>query len=247
MGIFSVHKPAQCDAVSEGEPREPVSETGRAPGEGAAKVRYPKLAPDAPLSLIGPDGSLLGRARLLAYSPWSLTLGRLPGETDLPVFEKGTAVRVQGRSDSLEPFTMRAGVAESGPVELRLDRLEPLDDLERRSAFRHGVWAPAELLSLDGREPPEIWPCQLTNISRTGACVVGAEAFAEGTRLRLRTELARGLGQISFHGKVIRRRALPDGRTEHGLLLAEMTKEKKARLMADLRAMQEAAEEAARR
>lgn len=215
----------------------------------AARARYPKLFNDAPLMLISMGGPLLGQARLTSFSPWELCLGRLPGREQLPILQVGSEVRIQGQSESLEPFTMVCRVGESDLVHMVLTDLSPQDDLGRRAAFRYGVWRPAELVlreaSGDGAGP-EICSCELANLSMTGACVIGAMALDNGTPLRLRTELSFGRGQISFRGRVVRSRDLPDGKHEHGLLLAEMTRAKRRRLEADLRAMQDEAIRAAK-
>lgn len=211
--------------------------------EAAPSGRYPRMARNAPVDVSRPGGELLLRGRLTRFSAWELRVERLPGELSLPVLEPGDVIHVHGAaSGDVEPFVLEAVVVESTRLFLRVDNLALVDDAGRRASARRGVWRPAELFDVENphrRETPV--PCEVVNVSMTGACVRTAAEFREGRRLRLRLELYERAGAISFASEVVRASATPDG-FEYGLLFEELTREKRRYLEADLREMASRAE-----
>lgn len=212
--------------------------------ETAPAGRYPRMARNAPVDVSRVSGELLCRGRLARFSAWELRVERLPGELSLPVLEPGDVVHVHGAAaDDVEPFVLEAVVVESTRLCLRVDNLALVDDAGRRASARRGVWRPAELFDLDNprlRETPV--PCEVVNVSMTGACVRTAAEYREGRRLRLRLELYDRAGVISFVSEVVRASAAPGGGFEYGLLFEELTREKRRYLEDDLREMAARAE-----
>lgn len=211
-------------------PGSPGLDTGPVQG----RIVYPKLYKGAVLSLSDGGGKFLGRARLSAYSPRELELGRPEGVLSLPVMEPGSTVSVQGKGDGNSLFSLFCRVAESDRTGLRLTDLELMASVDERGERRYAVGRPAWVYAQDGIRTRQGEPCALADISMTGARIRTYEKYDAGQAVKLQVELYERAGKISFMCEVIRICSLEGGGYEYGLLIEELPFHKKKYLREDL-------------
>lgn len=204
------------------------------------RITYPKLYQGACLDLSDSGGNFLGRALLRRFSVHELDFIRTEGSLLLPLLQPGDTVMVSGRCECGEGFMLQTSVAESERTNLRLRDIALLTDVNRRSSARFFVNRPAELsvLSDDGTvgRPST---CDLVDISMEGGRVRSGETYELDDVLKLRVELYPNAGKISFRVQVVRKAALPDGRTEYGLLFEALPWAKRKYLAEDIRRLAE--------
>lgn len=209
------------------------------PGGGGQKAKYPKLYISAPIDIAQEQGDYIFTGRLVYFDVHSMRLERLPGELTLPTLEEGTRIRMRGYSDTMEPFEMTGVVRTSTRIFLGISELDLAADNIRRAHHRQPINLPAEVYALEGRHKDAPQECTLVNISMNGACIVSKHAYAMDQKIRLRVELYKKAGCISFVSQVIRIRELPDGTREYGLLFEQLTHDKMRYLQEDIQEVQD--------
>lgn len=214
---------------------------GQRPGDGGQRAKYPKLYISAPIDIAQEQGDHLFTGRLVYFDVHSMHLERLPGELTLPTLAEGTRIRMRGYSDTMEPFEMTGTVRTSTRMFLGISELDLATDNIRRAHHRQPINLPAEVYALEGRHKDTPQECTLVNISMNGACIASKHAYAMDQKIRLRVELYKKAGHMSFVSQIIRLRALPDESYEYGLLFEQLTHEKMRYLQEDIQEVQDQA------
>lgn len=186
--------------------------------------RLPDLRKDMPVEILGEDGQVVVRARITECKYREIILGRHPGGLSFPIYEPGTNVVVQGRDSSLERFYLRAVVAESSRIRIRLTDLVQEERENQRSTFRLELNAPISIYSYGDERMLRPEECTLLDIGAGGCCISSEYLHGVDEVLRLKIKLEH-YATMNLVGEVIRV-------TEHGyndircgILFAQMTKD----------------------
>lgn len=201
-------------------------------------VRYPELYKGAPLTILNTKKVKIAAGRLVAFSSYELRIERLPGELVLPILQKGTVVSVQGYTDDTEPFELQCTVKKSSKLILTVDNLTLVDCNSRRAYFRQAIGRPAEVFEPESAYDGIPQKCTLKNISMNGAGISSSYRYVPGQELRLRVELYRKAGCISFPCQVVWVKKMDSNQYEYGLLFAQLSANKARYLEEDIRAVQ---------
>ncbi len=240
MGLFGRKKP---------KPNKPSTlfEDENLSAQGNRPLRYPKLFKGAPLDVLDEYGNLIFSGRLMAFSSYELRIERLPNQLAFPELQKGVIVGIRGYTDETEPFELHCVVKQSSRILFSVEHLTLVDANNRRGSFRQPIGMPAEVFDVDGRKSDFSQPCFLIDISMTGACISSEYVYMEGQEMRLRVELYKNAGCISFTSQVVWAKQLDDGKFKYGLLFAQLPAQKARYLEEDIKAVQNMAKYKANR
>lgn len=190
---------------------------------GKPKAELPDLHREMLVEILGENGQGIIDGIITECSRREITIGRRPGGLSFKPCEIGSGVVVRGRDDKMAQFYLRAVVAESSRIHLRLKDLvqEVRDDL--RDAFRLTVNAPITVFFYDDEHMQLPMDCTLVDISAGGCCISSERRYEEGGVLRLRIKLGDYV-PMNFVGEIIR--VTERGHSDHsyGILFAQMDK-----------------------
>ena len=201
----------------------------------APRIVYPKLAQNAVLSLSKMGNIYLGRVCLRSFSPKELDLVRLTGMLSMPTVEDGEKLIVQGNGDNHSPFSLVGTVSSASRLHIRLTNLALMTAANMRENPRFLVNRKVEVYhpeQANYQKKPE--PCELVDISMTGARIRSDMVYAQDQVIKLRVELYEHAGKISFLCQVIQPVYNESGLHEYGLLFEELPPAKKQYLREDL-------------
>ena len=104
----------------------------------------------------------------------------------------------------------------------------------QRMSFRLPVNTEAAMFREDDEHLSRPEECILVDISTGGACVTCACRYPEGKAVRLRMEMVRGEGYMSFVGQVVRAQEREEGGYEYGILFAQLRRSQINSLLKDI-------------
>lgn len=215
MGIFSfLNRDLDFDDIDL-TPEEPKEEKA---------VVLPDLCREMPIEIVGQNGQVLNTGLITARSGTELSMGRHPGGLSFKLCEIGSTVFVRGCDNRMNQFYLRATVAESSRILMRLTDLTQEVHENHRDAFRLVVNAPISICYINDErfERPE--RCTLVDISTGGCCFVSEYLHGEGEVLRLRIKLEDYVA-MDFIGEVIRVVEAGPNEFRCGVLFAQLKKE----------------------
>ena len=190
---------------------------------GKPKAKLPDLRREMPVEILGEDGQVIIDGLITECSRREIAIGRRPGSLSFKICKIGSGVVIQGRDGKLAQFYLRAVVAESSRIHLRLKDMvqEVRDDL--RVAFRLTVNTPITIFYYDDEHSQLPMDCTLVDISAGGCCISSEQAYEEGEVLRLRIKLGDYV-PMNLVGEVIR--VTERGHKDYscGILFAQMEK-----------------------
>lgn len=208
------------------------------PGEYTGAATLPAFSKNVPLDLLLEDNTLQLSGKLTAFSQQELTIQRIPGTIDFPILELGSRVKVRGYNEQLEPYNVRATVTLSNMIECRVRDLELIPYDNHRSSFRQVLNVPAAFYTIEDTYLNMPQECRILDISTGGARVASSYRYGEGDVLRLRGELVKGSGYMSFTCKVVRVAPAGSGGFEYGVLFAQLKQRQISDLTNDIRQIQ---------
>lgn len=223
---------------SEVEPKAQETPEAAAPEEYTGAATLPAFSKNVPLDLLLEDNTALLSGKLTAFSQQELTIRRIPGTIDFPILEPGTRVKVRGYNEALEPYNVRAVVALSNMIECKVRELELIPYDNQRSSFRQVLNVPAAFYAMEDTYLNMPQECRILDISTGGARVASSYRYTEGDVLRLRGELVKGSGYMSFTCKVVRVTPGGNGGFEYGVLFAQLKQRQITDLTNDIRQIQ---------
>lgn len=181
MGIFSF--------LSRDQEYEDIQLTPAAPVKEEQDSGLPDLCREMPIEIVDASGRVLNTGLITARSGAELSMGRHPGGLSFKVCEPGSTVFVRGCDNKMTQFFLRATVAESSRILMRLKDLEPAVHENHRDAFRLAVNVPISIYYVNDErfERPE--KCTLVDISTGGCCISTEYLHGEGEVLRLKIKL----------------------------------------------------------
>lgn len=203
---------------------------------GAATL--PAFSQNVPVDVLTEDKQVLFSGRLAAFSRTELNIKRIPGTINFPILEVGLRVLVRGYNVDLEPYNLKASVTESNMVECKLQELELIPYENHRGSFRQPLNVPAAFYAMEDTYLYMPQECRVLDISTGGARVASSYQYAVGDVLRLRTELMRDSGYMSFTSKVVRVTETAGGGYEYGVLFAQLKQRQIHDLMNDIQRVQ---------
>lgn len=215
MGIFSfLNRDLDLDDIDL-TPEEPKEEKA---------ADLPDLCREMPIEIVGQNGRVLNTGLITARSGTELSMGRHPGGLSFKLCEIGSTVFVRGCDNRMNQFYLRATVAESSRILMRLTDLTQEVHENHRDAFRLVVNAPISVCYINDErfERPE--RCTLVDISTGGCCFVSEYLHGEGEVLRLRIKLEDYVA-MDFIGEVIRVEETGPNEFRCGVLFAQLKKE----------------------
>lgn len=190
---------------------------------GRPKAELPDLHREMPVEILGEDGQVMIDGLISECGRREIAVSRRPGGLSFKLCTIGSAVVVQGRDSKLAQFYLRAVVAESSRIHIRLKDLvqEVRDDL--RDAFRLAVNVPITVFYCDDEHMQLPMDCTLVDISTGGCCIASEQLYEDGEVLRFRIKLENYV-PMDFVGEVIR--VTERGRRDYsyGILFAQMEK-----------------------
>ena len=190
---------------------------------GKPKVELPDLRREMPVEILGENGQVMIDGRITECNRREIAIGRRLGGLSFEICEIGSGVVIQGRDSRLAQFYLRAIVAESSRIHLRLKDLvqEVRDDL--RDAFRLTVNIPITIFYYDDEHMQLPMDCTLVDISTGGCCISSEQAYEDGEVLRLRIKLGDYV-PMNLVGEIIRVTECGYKDYSYGILFAQMEK-----------------------
>ena len=196
----------------------------------------PTLSPDMPIDIRTPGGTPLFTGRLVSFNMSHLSVERLPEVLCLPTPSPGIDVTIRGYNKSMKPVKILAKVKESTKIRCTFDDLRLVPYVCSRSSQRTPLLDKTAIVyDISDTRMNHPKECQLLDISETGACVCSQYCYPEDAIVRLRVELTKDSGPISFRSQIVRATIREDGLFEYGLLFAIPTQWKLIELKRDLR------------
>lgn len=214
MGIFSF--------LNRDQDLEDFDLTPSAPAK--EEPALPDIYREMSIEVVDQSGQVLNTGLVTAHAGTELSMGRHPGGLSFKLCEPGSTVYVRGCDSKMTQFYLRATVAESSRVLMRLTELAPEVHENHRDAFRLTVSAPISIyyLSDERFERPE--RCTLVDISTGGCCFMSEYLHGEGEVLRLKIKLEDYV-PMDFVGEVIRVVECGPNEFRCGVLFAQLKKE----------------------
>ena len=120
----------------------------------------------------------------------------------------------------------------------RVRDLELIPYDNHRSSFRQVLNVPAAFYTIEDTYLNMPQECRILDISTGGARVASSYRYGEGDVLRLRGELVKGSGYMSFTCKVVRVAPAGSGGFEYGVLFAQLKQRQISDLTNDIRQIQ---------
>lgn len=230
MGIFSFLNKKQnqyIEDVEDIEDLEDFENLDDAPpvpqAKKKTKAEFPDLCREMPVEILGEDGQVMIDGVITECSRREIAIGRRPGGLSFKPCETGSGVVIQGRDSKMAQFYLRAVVAESSRIHMRLKDLvqEVRDDL--RDTFRLAVNTPITIFYYDDEHSQLPMDCTLVDISAGGCCISSERLYEEGEVLRLRIKLGDYV-PMNLVGEVIRVTERGHKDYSYGILFAQMEK-----------------------
>lgn len=185
----------------------------------------PNLYRGAPVEILGEDGQAMISGLITGHDGREITIGRRPGGLSFRLCEIGSSVVIQGCDIGMAQFYLRATVAESSRIHMRLKDLEQKEVPEDlRDTFRLMVNAPIFVFDHADEHMKLPKACTLMDISTSGCCILSRDFHQEGEVLRLRIKLE-DYRAIDLVGEIIRVTECGDGGFCCGILFAQLKKE----------------------
>lgn len=223
LSFFQGRKSSEAEEIV--QPEEPVQEE---------TAKFPDFDRGTPVKLTDKDGKVLFLGRSTFFDSVQVTLERIPGEMSFPILDFGQDVKLYGYSQQMEPINFEAKVAKSTVMMCTMDQLRYIPYDNNRKSQRHPLNISAELYDIEDTRLDSPSPCVVHNISTGGACISVHEQYQEGKEIRIRLELIKGEGYMSFVGQVVRVEPLGDEEYEYGILFAQLRRTQMNNLMADV-------------
>lgn len=217
MGIFSF--------LNRDQDLEDFDYTALAPQEQEEpEVELPDLCREMPIEILEESGKVLNTGLITERKGREIAMGRHPGGLSFKICEPGSAVFIRGCDNKMTQFYLRATVAESSRISMRLKDLEPEVRENHRDAFRLAVNAPISIYYYNDERMERPEKCTLVDISTGGCCISSEYLHGEGEVLRLRIKLEDYVA-MDFVGEVIRVSECGPNDFRCGILFAQLKKE----------------------
>lgn len=197
----------------------------------------PELDWEMPVEVMRDFDTVLLFGKLSAVSQTALTVRRASDERCFPAVEERSAVLVRCYDTKMDPVLLCARVTHSSGVECTVGELEMIPYKTRRKSVRYPLCPPTAVSVLDNGAPEGSRPCQMLNISDSGACIVTAGRYAVGQTLQLRAELMEKGEPASFLCRVVRVTPRRGDCFEYGLLFEHLNKRRRSSLMGALQGL----------
>lgn len=191
-----------------------------------------------PIEVMKDFDAVLLFGKLAAGGPGEMAIGRIPGEADFPVCQTGSGVLVRGYDDQASPILLLGRVVYSSPAQCVVGELKRIPYETPRKSIRYPLTPPSGTCILEQPDSELPQPCQLLNISASGACIVTDRSYQAGQPLRLQIRQDGGAGRVFvYHCRVVRAAPRGDGGFEYGLLFTQMDKISRGRLIRSIQAI----------
>lgn len=186
--------------------------------------KLPDLRRDMAVEILGEDDQVELSGAITEIKRREISLGRLPGGLSFKIYEPGTSVIIQGRDSKLQQFYIRAVVAESSRIHIKLTDLEQEERENLRDNFRLTLNAPISVYSYADERMQRPEECVLVDISVGGCCISSEYLHGEGEVLRLRIKL-QDYATMNLVGEIIRVTEHRRNDIRCGILFAQLTEE----------------------
>lgn len=157
-------------------------------------------------------------AKVRVATPAFVTLDSSESK-DSELIHQGDTVSVKGVTRELRPFQLEALVQAIFPGTITLERMQYIPFTERRNSYRQEVFIAGRVLDSD-----RSIPCEVVDISASGACIQCSEEFTIGAQFSLSFEIYQRAGALVLPCKVVNARSDRDGQSIYGLLFNELSK-----------------------
>lgn len=192
---------------------------------------------EMPVEVMGDFDTVLLFGKLAAASLTELTVKRVRRDICFPLLEGDRVMLVRCYDTRMNPILLRGRVIHSSGTACTMGELERIPYKTGRVCVRYPL-SPPIVVSILERAAPE-QPCQLLNISASGACIVTRALYAAGQRLCLRVGLSKTDGCTPYPCRVLRATPRRSGWFEYGLLFMRLNRKQRDCLAAALEAIQD--------
>lgn len=217
MGIFSFLNRDQEIVVPDPTPTA-------AQEEDRLKGRLPDLRREMSVDIIDENEDVELSGVITALKGREMSLGRHPGGLSFKIYEEGAEVMVQGRDSRMEQFYLRAVVAESSRIHIKLKNLEQEIRENHRDNFRLALNVPISVYSYADERMQRPEECILVDISTGGCCISSEYLHGEGEVLRLKIKL-QDYATMNLVGEIIRVTEHKRNDIRCGILFAQLTED----------------------
>ena len=193
-----------------------------------------------PVEVMKDFDTILFFGKLIADAADKLTIGQIPEEKVFPICQIGSTVLIRGYDTKINPVLLLGRVESSSWRQCVMRDLERIPFESERKCVRYPMTPPASVCLLDGTELGRPQPCQMLNISMSGACIVSEYTYQAEQSLCLQVKLSNDQKHIGLY-PCRRVRATPrsGGWYEYGLLFTEMDADSRNRLECYIQSSQE--------
>ncbi len=201
---------------------------------------FPAVSSDLPIEVRSNDGESLLTGKLTSFNLSELAIERLPGTFSLSILPTGKPVKVHCYDKDMEAVNISAKVQESTRFICWLEDLRLIPFSSNRAAPRFPLFnAPAQIFMANDTYMSNPTECKVLDISPIGARIVSEYCYPDDLPLRLRVELAKGCGPISFRCLIARAEMQKDNTFEYGVIFAQLDQRKQHELMMDMQKARE--------
>lgn len=179
---------------------------------------------EMPVEVMKDFDTVLLFGRLAAAGPDEITIRRISNELCFPLMEPERVLLIRCYDSRMFPVLLRARVAASTGMECKMSELELIPYHTQRKEVRYPMCPPAMISVMDGNIWEPVRPCQLLNLSASGACIVTERSYTVGQTLQLRIRLAKTDECMPYSCKVTRVTPRKSGRFACGLLFEKLNR-----------------------
>lgn len=177
------------------------------------------IDPHIPVSILNSDNDEQVALRLIVIGLEEITLERLPGVMQLPLYKHGETVRFIAYDDNIKATTYKGKIKQSSYIKLVIGDIEEEKHAEHREHSRQMISIEATIETEDEPTPTK---CLIKDISLGGARLTTTKMYPRDWEFRLRVKLADNQEQLTLRGKFMRMAKRSDGSLEYGTMFAQL-------------------------
>lgn len=180
--------------------------------------------PHIPVSILNNDGSTFNY-RLIVIGVNEITLERMPGTLQLPLYSVGAEVSLLGYNDDMEVRQYTGIVKTSSYVKLVVSNIQKVKFNEKRTDTRQPINKEGTIEIKDRSVK-----CNIVDLSLGGARVICSNDLHRDDEIKLVINLGDNINIARLVGKVIRVNQKSDGNNDCALIFAQLT-DKQSRIL----------------
>lgn len=175
------------------------------------------IDPHIPITILNEDNDESFSFRLIVMGLNEITLERLPGVMQLPLYKHGEIVRFMGYDNDMNVVMCRGSIKKSSYINCVITDIEIEKHTEHREHSRQMLNVKAKINVKDKEDS-----CVIKDISIGGARLASREMYNREETFRLTFKLAENQPELELQGKFMRFSRRTDGELEYGVMFAQL-------------------------